>query len=155
MIDYSLLKVVHIVSSTILFGTGIGTAFFKWSIDRSRSVAAIRATAEQVVLADWLFTTPTIILQPLTGILLARASGWSLASRWLEWAYVLYLIAALCWIPVVVLQLRMRALARQADGASTGLDLRYWRLARWWFWLGIPAFAAMIATYWLMVEKPL
>jgi uncharacterized membrane protein len=40
--SYVLLKAIHVVSSTILFGTGLGTAFFKWIVDRAGNVAAIR-----------------------------------------------------------------------------------------------------------------
>ncbi len=31
----------------------------------------------------------------------------------------------------------------------------YHRLARIWFWLGVPAFMAMVAVVWLMVFKPI
>jgi uncharacterized membrane protein len=60
MNSYLVLKAFHIVSSTVLFGTGLGIAFFKWAVDRSGNVSAIWAVSEKVVLADWLFTTPAI-----------------------------------------------------------------------------------------------
>ena len=68
---YLALKWLHILSATVLFGTGIGTAFFKWMTDRSLDVRAIRIVNQRTVLADWLFTTPAIILQPSTGFGLA------------------------------------------------------------------------------------
>ncbi|MGI4847661.1 MAG: DUF2269 family protein, partial [Janthinobacterium lividum] len=68
---YSALKWLHILSAIVLFGTGIGIAFFKWSTDRSGDIRAIRSANERTVLADWLFTTPAFLLQPLTGIGLA------------------------------------------------------------------------------------
>ncbi len=31
---------------------------------------------------------------------------------------------------------------------------RYWQYAKWWEWLGYPAFIAMLLVYFLMVFKP-
>jgi uncharacterized membrane protein len=148
------LKIAHILSATVLFGTGLGIAFFKWVTDRSGNVEAIRVVSERVVLADWVFTTPAVVLQAVTGVLLARASGFSLTSGWILYALLLYALAGACWIPVVWLQIRMRDLARAAARKRGALDARYWRYARIWFWLGVPAFAAVIAVFALMVLKP-
>ena len=47
-----------------------------------------------------------------------------------------------------------RTLAQQAVEAGTPLPPLYWRYARWWEWLGYPAFAAMVVVFYLMVAKP-
>jgi uncharacterized membrane protein len=112
---YALLKTLHILSATVLFGTGLGIAYFKWATDRSGDVAAIRAVSERVVTADWLFTLPTAILQPVTGLALALHVGYPLSSTWLVTALVLYAAAGACWIRVLWLQVRMRDLARAAE----------------------------------------
>jgi uncharacterized membrane protein len=151
---YYWLKTVHILSSTILFGTGRGTAFFKWVTDRSGNVEAIRVVAERVVLADWIFTTPAIVVQAVTGVLLARIAGFPLSSGWVSYAIALYALTGACWIPVVWLQIEMRELARGAAAQRLPLADQYWRYARIWFWLGVPAFAAVVAIFWLMVFKP-
>jgi uncharacterized membrane protein len=151
---YFTLKAVHIVSSTILFGTGLGTAFFKWAVDRSGSVAAIRVVSERVVLADWLFTSPAIVVQAVTGVALAFLMGFPLAHGWVAYAIGLYCIAGLCWLPVVWLQMRMRDLARHSDSQGTPLPSTYWVYARVWFWLGVPAFLSLVVVFWLMVAKP-
>ena len=40
--DYYLpLKLIHILSSTVLFGTGIGSAFFMWRADCSGDVGRV------------------------------------------------------------------------------------------------------------------
>jgi uncharacterized membrane protein len=150
---YLLLKTFHILSSTILFGTGIGIAFYKWLTDRSGDVRAIRLSSERTVLADWVFTTPAVIIQPLTGIALAHLAGFPLQTPWLAGSIALYLLAGACWMPVVWLQIRMRDLARAADDASMALPPAYWAFARIWFWLGVPTFTALVAVYWLMVSK--
>ncbi len=80
---YSWLLTIHILSSTLLFGTGLGTAFHGWMAHRSRNLAAIVVIGRNVVLADWLFTTPAVILQPATGLMLAHRSGFPLTTPWL------------------------------------------------------------------------
>ncbi|HSX89739.1 MAG TPA: DUF2269 domain-containing protein [Pseudomonas sp.] len=152
---YLSLKWLHILSATILVGVGFGTAFYKWMIDRSGDVRVIAYTSRLVVLADWLFTTPAIILQPLTGLWMLHLAGYSLSSPWIAWTLLLYALAGVCWLPVVWLQYRMRALALAALATEQALPASYWRYARTWFWLGIPAFAAMLAIYALMVFKPM
>ena len=154
MTGYYTLKAIHIVSSTVLFGTGLGTAFFKWTVDRSRSVAAIRVVSERVVLADWLFTSPAIAVQAVTGIALARLMGFPLTHGWVACAIGLYCIAGLCWLPVVWLQMRMRDLARDSDSQGMPLAPTHWVYARVWFWLGVPAFLSLVVVFWLMVAKP-
>ena len=155
MNTYLLLKWLHVLSSTILFGTGIGIAFFKWSTDRSRDVRAIRLVNERTVLADWIFTTPAVIIQPITGIGLIYVGGYPWNSGWILLATVLYLVAGACWLPVVWLQLQMRTMSIQADVEQVPLPRQYWHYAKIWFWLGIPAFAAIVVVYLLMVLKPM
>ncbi len=151
---YLIIKCLHILSATVLFGTGIGIAFFKWTTDRSGDVRAIRIVNERTVLADLVFTTPAVILQPLTGFALVYIGGYAILSAWVMLATLLYLFAACCWLPVLWLQVRMREIARAADGENSQLPALYWRYARIWFCLGIPAFISLIVVYWLMVFKP-
>lgn len=152
--EYLLLKWLHILSATLMYGTGLGSAFYKFMTDRTGNLPAIVETNRLVVLADWLFTTPTVILQPITGILLVHLAGYSLTSDWIVLALVLYAIAGACWVPVVVLQIRMRDLSRQTLDREQTLGAQYARMARRWVGLGIPAFSALIVVYYLMVFKP-
>ena len=154
MNTYLLVKWLHILSATVLFGTGAGIAFFKWSTDRSGNVSAIRVVAERTVLADWLFTTPAIVLQPISGLALVHLAGYPLFTGWVFVSLCLYLLAVCCWIPVVWLQLRMRAIARTADREHAALAQPYWAHTKTWFWLGVLAFVAFNAVFFLMVLKP-
>jgi uncharacterized membrane protein len=152
--DISILKWVHICSSMLLFGTGLGTAFFKFTADLGRDLRVMGDTNRRVVQADWLFTTPTIVIQPLSGYGLALMYGYPFGSPWLVFSLALYLLAGLCWLPVVYLQIRMRNDCAQALTTGQELNPRYWRDARAWLCLGVPAFLAMIGIIWLMVAKP-
>jgi uncharacterized membrane protein len=152
---YFLLKAIHIVSAAVLFGTGLGIAFFKWIADRTENVSAIRVVSEKVVLADSLFTLPAIIVQAVTGFALAGLMGYPLTHGWLAWSVALFILAGACWIPVVWLQIRMRDLARTSEREGQQLlPAGYRAYARLWFWLGVPAFSAVVVIFWIMVAKP-
>jgi len=150
-----LIKTLHILSSVLLVGTGFGSAFYLFFINRTRSVPAIAAVSRLVVRADWWFTTPAVIFQPLSGFWLAHRVGWTWDTPWLLAAAALYLLAGLCWLPVVWIQIRMRHIAAElAAQDAAAFPPAYWRHARIWEYLGYPAFLAMVAIYFLMVFKP-
>jgi len=151
---YLTLKWIHILSSVVLVGTGLGSAYYMFFANRSRDLAAQAVVARLVVQADWWFTTPTVLLQPATGLAMVYLAGFPLSTPWIAASLMLYAVAGLCWLPVVWLQIRMRALAQQAVATGTPLPDLYWRYARWWEWLGYPAFAAMVVVFYLMVAKP-
>lgn len=152
---YATLKTLHILSMVLLFGTGLGSAYYKWMADRTGGIAHIAATNRQVVLADWIFTTPTVIFQPLSGLWMAHLAGLPLTTLWIAVSLALYVVAGACWLPVVALQIRMRRISEAALAAGEPLPAVYWRDARCWFWLGVPAFSAMVAVVALMVFKSL
>ena len=151
---YLPLKWLHIVSATVLFGTGLGTAFHFWLTCRRGGVAAIASAARTTVVADFVFTLPAAIVQPVTGVALAILAGYPLASTWITGTIVLYAIAGACWIPVVFIQLRLRDIAMRhaRDGTAPGDEFH--RLFRHWFALGWPAFISMMLILWLMVSRP-
>lgn len=154
MSAYLVLKLVHILSAAVLAGTGFGIAFFKWIVDRSGNISAIRVVSEKAVLADWIFTLPAIVVQASTGFALARVVGYPLTHGWLFAAICLFCLAGLCWLPVVRLQIRMRDLARVYEAHRMPVGEKYLRYSRIWFWLGVPAFSSVIVIFWLMVAKP-
>lgn len=151
---YLWLKWLHILSSTVLFGTGIGTAFQMWMAHRRGDVAGIAVVSRNLVLADWMFTLPAGIAQPATGLALILASGLDPMTSWLVATYLLYVLAFVCWVPVVLIQIRARDMAARAATAGTPLPADYVRDMRLWFALGWPAFSALVIIFLLMVAKP-
>lgn len=152
--DYLTLKWLHILSSVLLVGTGFGSAFYLFFANRVGDVAVRAEVARLVVRADWWFTTPAVIFQPLSGLWLMRMAGWHLSTPWIAVSFGLFFFAGACWLPVVWLQIRMARLARESAAAGTPLPADYERFARVWEWLGYPAFLAMVAVFYLMVNKP-
>ena len=151
---YFLLKTAHVLGATVLFGTGIGIAFFMLMADRTKDPAVIAHTAGVVVIADALFTATAVVAQPVTGLALALWLGLPLTTRWIAWSLALYVLTGLFWLPVVWMQWRMRNLAREAAASSAPLPTEYSRLFRWWFAFGFPAFFAVVGIIWLMIAKP-
>ncbi|GAB7536055.1 DUF2269 family protein [Burkholderia sp. 22PA0099] len=152
---YLIVKTLHILSSVLMVGTGFGSAFYLFFANRTRSVPAIAAVSRLVVRADWWFTTPAVLFQPASGLWLAHQAGWPWQTPWIVATLVLYAVAAVCWLPVVGIQIEMAKLATTAHaGGAAILPDAYWRHAKTWERLGYPAFIAMLAVYFLMVVKP-
>ncbi len=154
MTAFVLLKLVHVIGACVLFGTGLGIAFFMLMAHRTADPATVAVTARIVVIADTLFTTTAVILQPLTGAALAAVMGYSLREPWIVASFLLYVVVGACWLPVVWIQIRMRNLAVAARDKGAPLPPQYHRLFRYWFALGWPAFAGVVAIFLLMVAKP-
>ncbi len=148
---YPVLRLVHILSASVLFGSGMAIAFFMLMAWRAGNRAAFALTAKHVVLADWVFTATAVVVQPLSGVALAHVAGWPLSAPWLMWSYGLYLFIGACWLPVVWIQYRVKALLAAVDDAVPD---RVHRLMRIWFILGWPAFSALIGIFVLMITKP-
>lgn len=152
--EYLTFKLIHVLSSTLLFGTGIGSAFYLLCVVLRRDVHVIAAVARVVVRADWLFTATTAMLQPLTGLYLVHIMQVPLSTPWVGWSLGLYVVAIACWLPVVRLQMLMRDAAAAADRSGTPLPPPFWRWFGWWVALGALAFVAFLAIFYLMVFKP-
>jgi uncharacterized membrane protein len=151
---YLFIKAFHVLSAMILFGTGLGIAFFmfrSWSnCNLHEKYFALRTT----VLADYIFTAPAAILQPVTGVWLIWKGGFNWTDDWLSVSYVLYAIAALCWLPVVWIQIRLKRMVAACISTGRPLPENYHQLFLVWFLLGWPAFVGLIAITFLMVLKP-
>jgi uncharacterized membrane protein len=152
--DYLVVKWLHIVTSTLLLGTGLGIAFFMWMAHRRGDAHVIAATARNVVIADAWFTAPAVVIQLLTGIWLVNRLGMPLGTFWITGALLLFVVTGACWLPVLWLQVHARNLSQAATQTGTPLPARYHVTMRWWFWLGWPAFASVLGIFWLMVAKP-
>ncbi len=154
----SLLKMAHILSAAIILGTGFGIAFYTWfgyrGALRSEDIGHLRNTLRLTVTADAWFTAPAVVFQAASGVALMHLLGWPLVSPWSIAVWGLFIFTGACWLPVVVIQVLLKREAERAASIAA-LPERFHRWFRWWFALGVPAFAAVIAIYYLMVVKPL
>ncbi len=150
---YFVLKFLHIIGATVLLGTGAGIAFFMLAAHRTGNATTVAAVARIVVIADLVFTTTAVIVQPITGIALAWNVGYSLWDRWIFWSIILYLVTGAFWLPVVWMQIEMRNIATKAAATGEPLPVRYHKLFWTWFYFGFPAFAAVLGIIWLMITR--
>ena len=155
MTEYLLtLKLIHTIGGAVLLGTGFGISFFLFMANRTRDPFVIAHTASVVVLADAAFTANALIVQPVSGIYLVQAVGYSFWEPWIVVSLALYVVVGLCSLPALWIQAKMRDLAREAVELESGLPKRYDRLFRLWFMLGWPALIGVIAIFALMIFKP-
>ena len=152
---YLIIKVLHIISSTVLFGTGMGIAFFMFRSLFTDNVYEKLFATRNTVLADYLFTFPAVFVQPITGFALVWMAGFDLWSFWLVLTYVIYIVAGLCWLPVVWIQIQLKLMCIEALETGAALPERYYRLFKLWFALGWPAFLGLVVVFYLMVAKPI
>ncbi len=148
---YLTVKLIHIISATLLFGTGLGSAFYMFMAYRSGSMEVMAQTNRQVVIADFMFTTPTVVIQLVTGLYLLNYLGIELTSHWSLSVLGLYAFVGACWLPVVWLQIWMRNRAQQL----TSPDIQYHYRMKIWMILGVMAFPAVVVLYAFMVYRPL
>jgi uncharacterized membrane protein len=155
---FLLWKTAHIVSASVLFGSGLGTAFFCWLGYRSAvacgDIGALRTALRLTVLADLWLTTPAVLFQAASGIVLMTMLGWSLTSTWSIAVWSMFLAIGACWLPVVALQMKLRNIAVEAASVES-LPGRFHRLFRIWFVLGVPAFTLTLVIFYVMVAKRL
>jgi len=148
-------KLIHLLGASVLFGTGLGIAFFMFMANRTGHAGIIAVTARFVVIADFVFTATAVVVQPVSGFALASAIGVApFDEYWVVLSLIIYVLVGLCWLPVVFIQIRIRNLAQDAAVNAKPLPDTYRRLYRIWFWLGWPAFAGVIAIFVLMIWQP-
>jgi uncharacterized membrane protein len=154
MTAFLVLKYLHVIGAAVLLGTGAGIAFFMLLAHRTGDAALVAGVARIVVLADLVFTATAVVAQPVSGTLLAWQMGYTLREGWIVASVALYLLTGAFWLPVVWMQIRMRDLALAAAREARPLPAAYHRLFGWWFACGVPAFAAVLAIFWLMLSRP-
>jgi uncharacterized membrane protein len=145
---YLWIKLLHIVSAAVLFGTGMGTAFFMLRAYLSNNDEAMAVTTRNAVIADWLFTTPAVVVQLATGLWLANKLNIATESVWFVTVLSLYAFVGACWLPVVWIQIRIRNLVAAGEGRESCRNLM-----RAWIALGVPAFGSVLVIFYLMVSK--
>lgn len=151
---YFIIKTLHIMSSTILFGTGIGIAFFMFRSYFTDNIQEKLYAARNTVFADYIFTLPAVIIQPVTGFWLVWQGGYGWMDLWLTITYTIYIISGLCWLPVVWIQIQLKKMTEKSVETGEPLPELYHKLFKIWFLLGWPAFTGLVVVFFLMVMKP-
>lgn len=110
--------------------------------------------AKETVIADFIFTLPAVITQAVSGIWLVWNSGYQWSDLWLTTTYIIYIIAGICWLPVVWIQIKLRNIVTDSAVNQSQLPPAYFKLFRIWFLLGWPAFTGLVVIFFMMIAKP-
>jgi uncharacterized membrane protein len=151
---YQSLVYAHILGVILLAGNITITAFWKVLADMTRNPVLIAYACRAVIIADWLFTLPGIVLTLVGGIGISLMGEWPLFEvSWLSWSVLWFVIAGILWMVFLIpLQIRQNRAAKIF--AETGvIPDTYWRDARAWITIGLIATIPLLIILYLMVVK--
>ena len=151
-------KTAHVLSAAILFGTGLGIAYYGWFGSRralrTGDIAGMRLVLRLTVLADAWLTVPAVFFQAASGVVLMNLHGWPLSSPWSIAAWQLFALTGAFWLPAVVVQIRLKRASDRAP-STAALPPGFHRWFGVWFALGVAVFTTLMLLYYLMIAKPL
>lgn len=151
---YSVLKFLHILGVVILLGNVTITAFWKVLADLSDDRPVMIFAQRAVIVADWLFTIPGIVLVLVGGYGMAWVGGYDLINdSWLLSSQVLFALSGLIWLFLLVpLQVKLMRQARSSLTEPVEL-IRYRKDSRTWLVWGIAATIPLVAALYFMIAK--
>lgn len=147
--SYQLLKLIHILSATLMIGTGLGSAFYLFLTYKRSQASTVKDVLNLVILADTIFTAPSVVVQLITGVMLSNLMG----LTYTDWFWVVVsasLIVVVLWIRAAFIQARLKGILARENEISE----EFHRLMKLWFNLGVPSFLGSVFIYYLMVYKP-
>jgi len=145
------LVLIHIISAIIFVGNIITAAFWKLKAEFSGDETHINKTAKNIMVADYVFTLPSIISLLITGFLLAIKSNYSLDEiNWLTISLALFAITGVIWI-TLLLPLQRKMIKYSGEEFN---KIDYKKVSRTWDVIGTISTIIPILILYLMVAKP-
>lgn len=132
-----------------MFGTGLGSAFYLFYTYKFSKFSTVKDVLNIVIFADYIFTTPSVILQLATGLWLSSLMG-LLSTKWFVIVLIFSFTVFALWIRAVYLQLQMKKTLKNENEFNE----KFHKQMKEWFFLGIPAFLGTMFIFYLMVFKP-
>jgi uncharacterized membrane protein len=158
MIPHELWKTAHVLSAAVLFGGGLGIAFYCWfgycGAMRTGDIGALRSVLRLTVVAGVCLTAPAVAFQAASGWMLMEQLGWTRQSEWSMAVWGLFALVAVFWIAGLCIQAHLSREARRVPSIEW-LPGPFHRWYKRGVALGLPVLAALIAIYWFMIAKPL
>ncbi|MCR2805866.1 DUF2269 domain-containing protein [Paenibacillus soyae] len=146
---------LHLLGVLLAVGNIVTAAFWKVQADRSGQPAVAHAAARNVMLADYAFTIPGLILIVVSGSMMAERAGMSLTGlNWLTLSLVLFAISGIIW-GIFLIPLQRRMIRLSAECVAEGrLSQAYRAASRSWAIYGTIATLLPIVILYLMVMQP-
>jgi len=149
------LKFVHMLAAGAMFGAWLAIAVFMVLGHCAQNPSVVAVVSRFVVRVELFITAAAIVLQPITGILLASAIGLSPSDQfWIMLSLAIFAVVVLCWLAALIIEIRVRNLTREATLGGQPLPPAYGKLFRLWSALALPILAGMVALFAVMIWQP-
>ncbi|WP_026581358.1 DUF2269 family protein [Bacillus sp. J33] len=145
---------LHLLGAVIFLGNIITAAFWKVRADRKEDPAFIHNTVKNVMLADFIFTLPGLILIIVSGSLMAFQAGYSMSGfNWLTLSLILFSLTAILWL-TVLLPAQRSMIRHSAQSIETGIISKAYRKASlYWAIFGITSTLLPVIILYFMITK--
>ncbi|WP_274366279.1 DUF2269 family protein [Paenibacillus thermotolerans] len=145
---------LHLIGILISIGNIITAAFWKIRADLTNNPVEIHSAAKNVMLADYVFTLPGIVLIVISGGAMAAQAGLSVSGlNWLTFSLILFAITGIIWATILI-PLQFKMIKCSAQSVKTGIiSIEYRNASRSWAIFGIVATLLPIVILYLMVTK--
>lgn len=154
MESLNVLLFLHIFGAVIFLGNIATAAFWKVRADITKDPKFIHNTVKNVMLADFIFTLPGLILIMISGILMSVRSGRPLEIfNWLTFSIFLFVLTGIIWL-AILLPIQRRLIHHSAESIATGMiSSEYRKASLYWAIFGIAATLLPVVVLYLMVTK--
>ncbi|MDQ0115862.1 DUF2269 family protein [Paenibacillus harenae] len=146
--------VLHLLGVLLMAGNIITAAFWKIRADLAGNPIVIHQAAKNVMIADYAFTIPGLVMIIVSGGAMASESGvtWT-GINWLTLSLILLSVTGIIWLAILI-PLQRKMIRSSADGIKTGtISAEYRRASRQWAIYGVAATLLPIIILYLMVMK--
>ncbi|CAG7626466.1 DUF2269 family protein [Paenibacillus allorhizosphaerae] len=145
---------LHVLGVILFVGNIMTAAFWKVRADIGGNAEVIHSAAKNVMLADYCFTLPGLLLIIVSGNVMAVQAGHSFSGfNWLTSSLFLFAITGIIWLAVLIpLQRRMIRYSREALGTGA-ISADYKRASKSWAIYGTAATLLPIIILYLMISQ--
>ena len=142
---------LHVLGAVLFVGNILTAAFWKLLAEREGNPQVIASAARRLMIADYWFTIPGIVLLLSTGHLLMVQGGYSLLKfSWISLAYAMFILSGVLWLTVLLPA--QRNMIRHSQNGQ--LSAAYAKASATWNIWGTVATVLPVITLYLMVVKP-
>ncbi|TBL81075.1 DUF2269 family protein [Paenibacillus thalictri] len=149
-----LLLLLHLLGVVLFVGNIITAAFWKVRADLQKNPALIHSAVKNVMLADYVFTLPGLVLIVASGIAMAVQANYPMHGfHWLGLSLLLFAITGVIWLAVLIPLQRAMIKHSAACIASGSMSSAYSRASRLWAVFGVAATLLPIVILYLMISR--
>ncbi len=148
MADPALLRMVHVAGAVLLLGNVTVTGFWALYLYRARKQVPFRPVARAILWTDLVFTLAGAAMLVVSGVLLVRAGGYTIADTpWLRQGIAALVVSTALWLAFLLPDQWHLERIDPADEAGLGRVFRRWSVVGW------TATALLFYGLWAMVSK--